>query len=36
MWCFLCNRPAKWRIPLYVKDKYGILKASADESLQVC
>jgi hypothetical protein len=36
MWCFLCDRPAKWRIPLYVKDKYGFLKASTEESLQVC
>jgi hypothetical protein len=36
MWCFLCDRPAKWRIPLYIKDKYGFLKASVNESLPVC
>jgi hypothetical protein len=24
------------RIPLYVKDKYGFLKASAEESLYAC
>jgi hypothetical protein len=36
MWCFLCDRPAKWRIPLYLKDKYGFLKASTEESLHVC
>jgi hypothetical protein len=36
MWCFLCDRPAKGRIPLYVKDKDGFLKASAEESLSVC
>jgi hypothetical protein len=36
MWCFLCDRPANWRILLYVKDRYGILKASTEESLQVC
>ena len=36
MWCFLCDRPATWRIPLYVKDQHGFLKASREESLQVC
>jgi len=36
LWCFLCDRPANARIPLYVRDKYGFLKASAEESLQVC
>jgi len=36
MWCFLCDRPATWRIPLYMKDTYGFLKASTEESLQVC
>jgi hypothetical protein len=36
MWRFLCDRPAKWRIQLFVKDNYGFLKASADESLYVC
>ena len=34
--CFLCDHLAKWRIPLYVWDKYGFLKASTEESLQVC
>jgi hypothetical protein len=36
VWCFLCDRPAKGCIPLYVKDKYGFLKASTDELLYVC
>ena len=36
MWCFLCDRPAKARIPLYVRGNYGFLKASTEESLQVC
>jgi hypothetical protein len=36
MWRSLCDRLAKWRIPLVVKDKYGFLKASAGESLDVC
>jgi hypothetical protein len=35
MWCFLCDRPAKWHIPLYLKDKYGVLRASTEESLHV-
>ena len=34
MWCFLCDRPAKWRIPLHVKDERGFLKAMAEEPLQ--
>jgi hypothetical protein len=36
MWRFLCDRPAKGRIPLYAKDKYGFLRASTEESLPVC
>jgi hypothetical protein len=36
MLCFLCDRPAKWRIPLYLKDKYEFLRASTEESLHVC
>lgn len=35
MYCFLCDRPAKYRVPIYVKDQYGFLKA-ADLSLDVC
>ena len=30
MWRFLCDRPAKWRIPLYVKYQYGILHVCQD------
>jgi hypothetical protein len=35
-YCFLCDRPAKYRVPIYVKDKYGFLKAAASLSLDVC
>jgi hypothetical protein len=36
MWRFLSDRPAKWRIPLYLKDQNGFLTASTAEALQAC